>query len=68
MAEENNMTELERLHKLLMDEKLAREAQEKKILPVMHMFNHGNVLTFPEGPRVDANNFELRIPLIQRVE
>ena len=34
----------------------------------MHMFNHGNVLTFPEGPRVDANNFERRIPLIQRVE
>ncbi|XP_042012087.1 uncharacterized protein LOC121760495 [Salvia splendens] len=26
------------------------------------------MITFPEAPRVDANNFELRIPLIQRVE
>ena len=74
MAEEDNMNELEKLQiqvKLLMDEKLVREAQEKKnkeILPVMHMFNHGNDLTISEGPRFDANNFELRIPLIQRVE
>ena len=33
-----------------MDEKLAREAHEKKnkeIVPVMQMFNHGNVLKFP---------------------
>ena len=54
-----------------MHEKLAREAQRKKnreMVPVMQMFNHGNVFTFPEVPRVDANNFELRIPLIQRVE
>ncbi|XP_047942771.1 uncharacterized protein LOC125189547 [Salvia hispanica] len=34
----------------------------------MNMFNHGNTVTFPEGPRIDANNFELRMTLIQRVE
>ena len=74
MADEDNRTELKMLQaqvKLLMDEKIARGAQEKKnrvIVPVMQMFNHGNILTFPEGPRIDANNFELRIPLIQRVE
>ena len=71
-------TELERLEvmvKMLMDEreaeKAAREAQEKKdtqIVPVMHMFNNENMITFSEGPRVDANNFELRMTLKQRVE
>ncbi|XP_047978999.1 uncharacterized protein LOC125220910 [Salvia hispanica] len=34
----------------------------------MNMFNHGNMITFPEGPRIDTNNSELRMPLIQRVE
>ena len=34
----------------------------------MNMFNHGNTITFPEGPRIDANNFELRMTLIRRVE
>ena len=52
-------------------ERAAREALEKKnkeIVHVMNMFNHENMVTFPEAPRVDANNFELRMTLIQRVE
>ena len=51
-----------------MDEKLAKEAHEKKIremVLVMQLFNHGNVLTFSEGSRVDANNFDCAYPLFK---
>ena len=62
---------------MLMDERdaerAARKALEKKnkeLVPVMNMFSHGNMITFPEfvETRVDANNFELCMTLIQRVE
>ena len=52
-------------------EKAAKEEQERKnkeIVSMMHIFSHGNVLNIPEDPRIDANNFELRMPLIQTVE
>ncbi|XP_047948973.1 uncharacterized protein LOC125194795 [Salvia hispanica] len=75
MGDRTDIEKLQEMVKLLMDERdaerAAREALEKKnqeIQPVMNMFNHGNMITFPEGPRIDANNFELRMPLIQRVE
>ncbi|XP_047950420.1 uncharacterized protein LOC125196092 [Salvia hispanica] len=75
MGDRTDIEKLQEIVKLLMDkrdaERAAREALEKKnkeIQPVMNMFNHGNMITFPEGPRIDANNFELRMPLIQRVE
>ncbi|XP_042027155.1 uncharacterized protein LOC121774328 [Salvia splendens] len=68
MADREELERLQAMVKILMDEreveKVAREAQEKKdkeIVPVMHMFNHRNMITFPE-----ANNFELRMTLIQR--
>ena len=71
---DNTRTEIERLQNLvqqLLDEKVVEKAtneeQEKKkmqIVSMMHMFNLGSELTIPEGPRIDANNFELRIPLI----
>ncbi|KAL1536625.1 hypothetical protein AAHA92_29248 [Salvia divinorum] len=56
---------------LLVDDKAAREEAERRnrgIVPVMQMFNHGNVVTIPIIPRINANNFELSMPLIQRVE
>ncbi|XP_047949958.1 uncharacterized protein LOC125195774 [Salvia hispanica] len=75
MGDRTDIEKLQEMVKLLMDERdaerAAREALEKKnqeIQPVMNMFNHGNMITFPEGPRINANNFELRMPLIQRVE
>ena len=75
MADRAELERLQALVKMLMDkreaEKVAREAQEKKnteIVPMKHMFNHRNMTTFPEGPRVDANNFEQRMTLIQRFE
>ncbi|XP_047961385.1 uncharacterized protein LOC125206134 [Salvia hispanica] len=75
MGDRTDIEKYQEMVKLLMDERdaerAAREALEKKnqeIQPVMNMFNHGNMITFPEGPRIDANNFELRMPLIQRVE
>ncbi|XP_047978855.1 uncharacterized protein LOC125220756 [Salvia hispanica] len=75
MGDRTDIEKLQEMVKLLIDERdaerAAREALEKKnqeIQPVMNMFNHGNMITFPEGPRIDANNFELRMPLIQRVE
>ncbi|XP_047979191.1 uncharacterized protein LOC125221107 [Salvia hispanica] len=75
MSDRTDIEKLQEMVKLLMDERdaerAAREALEKKnreIQPVMNMFNHGNMITFPEGPRIDAKNFELRMPLIQRVE
>ncbi|XP_047951433.1 protein FAR1-RELATED SEQUENCE 3-like [Salvia hispanica] len=75
MGDRTDIEKLQEMVKLLMDERdaerAAREAMEKKnreTLPVMNMFNHGNMITFPNGPRIDANNFELRMPLIQRVE
>ncbi|XP_047949118.1 uncharacterized protein LOC125194948 [Salvia hispanica] len=75
MGDRTDIEKLQEMVKLLMDERDAeravREALKKKnqeIQPVMNMFNHGNMITFPEGPRIDANNFELRMPLIQRVE
>ncbi|KAL1564611.1 hypothetical protein AAHA92_06930 [Salvia divinorum] len=56
---------------ILMDDKEAKEEAERRnrgIVHVMQMFNHGNVATIPTIPRINANNFELRMPLIQRVE
>ena len=46
-------------------EKAAKEEQERKnkeLVPVMQMFNHDNLITTPEDPHIDANNFELRMP------
>ena len=64
MGDRTDIEKLQEMVKLLMDEKdaerEAREALEKKnqeIQPVMNMFNHGNMFTLPEGPRIDANNF-----------
>ncbi|XP_047978628.1 uncharacterized protein LOC125220507 [Salvia hispanica] len=75
MGDKTDLEKLQEMVQMLIDERdaerAAREALEKKnkeILPVMNMFNHGNMITFPEGPRIDANNFELRMTLIQRVE
>ncbi|KAL1549185.1 hypothetical protein AAHA92_17317 [Salvia divinorum] len=56
---------------ILVDDKGAKEEAERRnkgIVPVMQMFNHGNVATIPTIPCINANNFELRMPLIQRVE
>ncbi|KAL1533431.1 hypothetical protein AAHA92_33315 [Salvia divinorum] len=56
---------------ILVDDKEAKEEAERRnrgIVPVMQMFNHGNMVTIPTIPRINANNFELRMPLIQRVE
>ncbi|KAL1564360.1 hypothetical protein AAHA92_06712 [Salvia divinorum] len=52
-------------------EKAAKEAEERRnrdIIPVMQMFNHGNMVTIPTISQINANNFELKIYLIQRVE
>ena len=75
MGDRTDIEKLQEMVKLLMDERDAeratREALEKKnqeIQPVMNMFNHGNMITFPEDPHIDANYFELRMTLIQRVE
>ncbi|XP_041999954.1 uncharacterized protein LOC121749449 [Salvia splendens] len=34
----------------------------------MNMFSHGNIVDIPAGPQIEANNFKLGIPLINRVE
>ena len=75
MAEKTELEKLQEIVQMLIDERdaerAAREALEKKnkkTLPMMNMFDHGNTVTFPEGPRIDVNNFELRMALIQRVE
>ncbi|KAL1555250.1 hypothetical protein AAHA92_15716 [Salvia divinorum] len=68
---QEDMAFLIRQVQLLVDDKGAREEAERRnrgIIPVMQMFNHGNVVTIPTIPRINANNFELRMPLIQRVE
>ncbi|KAL1540753.1 hypothetical protein AAHA92_25062 [Salvia divinorum] len=68
---QEDMALLSRQVQLLVDDKAAREEAERRnrgIVPVMQMFNHGNVVTIPTIPRINANNFELRMPLIQRVE
>ncbi|KAL1559150.1 hypothetical protein AAHA92_09524 [Salvia divinorum] len=52
-------------HKALREEEARRN---RGIVPVMQMFNPGNVVTIPTVPRINASNFELRMPLIQRVE
>ncbi|KAL1544934.1 hypothetical protein AAHA92_21721 [Salvia divinorum] len=56
---------------MLVDDKEIKEADERRnrgVVPVMQMFNHRNVVTIPTIPRINANNFELKIGLIQRVE
>ncbi|XP_047942786.1 uncharacterized protein LOC125189564 [Salvia hispanica] len=75
MGDKTDLEKMQEMAKMLMDERdaerAAREALEKKnkkTLPMMNMFDHGNTVTFPEGPRIDVNNFELRMALIQRVE
>ncbi|KAL1556993.1 hypothetical protein AAHA92_12538 [Salvia divinorum] len=68
---QEDMALLIRQVQLLVDDKAAREEAERRnkgIVPVMQMFNHGNVVTIPTIPRINANNFELSMPLIQRVE
>ncbi|KAL1568804.1 hypothetical protein AAHA92_00366 [Salvia divinorum] len=68
---QEDMALLIRQVQLLVDDKAAREEAERRnmgIIHVMQMFNHGNVVTIPTIPRINANNFELRMPLIQRVE
>ena len=75
MGDKTNLEKLQEMVKMLIDERdaerAAREALGKKIkeiLLVMNMFNQRNTIIFPEGPRIDANNFELCMTLIQRVE
>ncbi|KAL1569936.1 hypothetical protein AAHA92_01349 [Salvia divinorum] len=59
---QEDMALLIRQVQLLVDDKAAREEAERRnmgIVPVMQMFNHGNVVTIPTIPRINANNFEL---------
>ncbi|KAL1549136.1 hypothetical protein AAHA92_17272 [Salvia divinorum] len=60
-----NFALLVRQVQILVDDKEAKEEAERRnrgIVPVMQMFNHGNVVTIPAIPRINANNFELRMP------
>ncbi|KAL1536618.1 hypothetical protein AAHA92_29242 [Salvia divinorum] len=59
---QEDMALLVRQVQLLVDDKAAREETERRnrgIVPVMQMFNYGNVVTIPTIPRINANNFEL---------
>ncbi|XP_047978459.1 uncharacterized protein LOC125220340 [Salvia hispanica] len=48
--------------------KAEKEKRAREVVPVLNMFSHGNIVDIPAGPQIEANNFKLGIPLINRVE